>query len=140
MCTSHPVGPVSALRFSIRSEGGGNQSASPAMRDRACPILVDGTTTGTSAVRHGTQADLERSSRRAIDIITQSLEGRMTNRSRTPGSGAADRRRWKSFRLSDEEMAALEARAQAAGVNVSELIRDELLDGTDPSAASTKRS
>ena len=44
------------------------------------------------------------------------------------GSHRGDRHLWKSFRLSEPEFLEIEAKASAAGVTVSELIRSELLD------------
>jgi hypothetical protein len=57
----------------------------------------------------------------------------MTKPERPRGGLRSDRRHWKSFRVSDAELLELEAKARAAGVTVSDLIRDELLDGeSDP--------
>lgn len=61
--------------------------------------------------------------------------GHMTKSERPRGGLRSDRRHWKSFRVSDAELLELEAKARAAGVTVSDLIRDELLTGEpDPTA------
>lgn len=54
----------------------------------------------------------------------------MTTENKGRGGVRSDRRHWKSFRLSEEELFELEEKARAAGVTVSDLIRDEILDGT----------
>jgi hypothetical protein len=53
----------------------------------------------------------------------------MTKPERPRGGLRGTRRHWKSFRVSDAELLELEAKARAAGVTVSDLIRDDLLDG-----------
>lgn len=63
----------------------------------------------------------------------------MTKPDRPRGGLRSDRRLWKSFRVSDHELLELEAKARAAGVTVSDLIRDELLSAPTPAAGPDKR-
>ncbi len=63
-------------------------------------------------------------------MIAAAVNIAMPRSRRVPGTQNSDRVLWKSFRVSERESLEIEAKADAAGMNVSDLIRSELLDSS----------